>query len=74
MTILSTDAISKAMMDGLVFAFKEELKEILMVKAEKEVEALVEKISSRLRIKIQQDHDPTITQRDIKLQWIFKRE
>jgi hypothetical protein len=74
MAILSDDAINEAMMGGLVYAFKEELKEVLMTEAENQVEALVEKISRRLRIKIERNYDDTVAHGNIKLQWLFKRE
>lgn len=68
------DAINTAMLEGLKKAFKDELKQILMKTAEKEIEPIVEKLSERMKLKISSYPDYLNDLRQIKLEWLLTKE
>lgn len=68
------DTINTAMLEGLKKAFKDELKQILMKTAEKEIEPIVEKLSERMKLKISSYPDYLNDLRQIKLEWLLTKE
>lgn len=68
------DAINTAMLDGLKKAFKDELKQVLMKTAEKEIEPIIEKLSERIKLDVCNWPDFFNDARRIKLEWLITRE
>ena len=71
---LNNDQINKAMVDGLVDAFKEELKTILREVAEQKVHEIANTIGERLRLKVSEGFNVTSMDRTIKLDWLLTKE
>ena len=68
------DVINAAMLDGLKDAVKNDLKQILMETAEKEIEPIIEKISERIKSNVSNWPDYLTNSRNIKLEWLIKKE
>lgn len=62
------------MLNGLKEAFKDELKQILMETAEKEIEPIIKKLAERLELKLSTWPDYSNDTRNIKLEWLLIKE
>jgi hypothetical protein len=68
------DAINAAMLNGLKEAVKDNLKQILMETAEKEIEPIIEKVSERIKLNVSNWPDYLTNSLDIKLSWLIKKQ
>lgn len=68
------DAVNAAMLNGLKETVKNELKQILMETAEKEIEPIIEKVSERIKLNVSNWPDYLTNSRNIKLDWLIKKE
>ena len=72
--LIKEDAINDAMISGLIRAFKEELKDELMQKADDLAESIINTICKRLELKMVNNHlDFGTNDRHIKLEWIINK-
>jgi hypothetical protein len=72
--ILSDDAMSKAMLQGLKDAFSRDLKEELMQSAEAAVDSIVDRLTRRLEIKLTKLTDPCYRTDRISLEYVLRKE
>jgi glutamate synthase domain-containing protein 1 len=68
------DEINTAMVDGLKNGSKDELKQILMETAEREIEPIIEKLSERIKLDVCNWPDFFNDARKIKLEWLITKE
>ena len=72
--LIKNDTINDAMLYGLFKTIKEELKEVLMQKAEEEIEPIINQICERLKVNLINDPIPFTWNRHLKLECIIKKE
>ena len=71
-SVLGTDdSINYAMLLGLKNAFRNELRSVLVKVAEKEIDAIIERISKRLKVNAKTWDNIATLDRHIKLEWII---
>ena len=71
---LEGDAFNRSMMNGLKKAFEEELTDELMKTAKESIKKIVQVLSHRLEIKLENYKEFETLDRCIKLEWVIKDE